>query len=78
VRRIFVTGGFADVTGDLCALLAEEAVNIGDLDAAGLEQHLSNLQDDLGFAKGDLARSAHIQKDIEITRAKIDAVKQAA
>ena len=74
VRRIFVSGGFVDVTGDLCAVLAEEAVNVNDLDRDVLAEKLKNLEDDLGFAKDDQAKSAHIQKSMDIVRAKLAAL----
>src|ERR1700744_4263440 len=32
VKKIFVSGGFADVTGTLCSVLAEEAVNVNEID----------------------------------------------
>lgn len=74
VRRIFVSGGFVDVTGDLCAVLAEEAVNVSDLDRDVLAEKLKDLEDDLGFAKDDAAKAAHIQKNMDIVRAKLAAV----
>src|ERR1700754_2419264 len=42
VRRIFVNGGFADVTPEGLTVLAEEAVDLADIDAARLEQDLKN------------------------------------
>lgn len=78
VRHIFVSGGFVDVTGDLCAVLAEEAVNVSDLDRDVLNENLKNLEDDLGFSKDDLSKAAHIQKNIDIVRAKLAALTQAA
>jgi len=78
VKRIFVSGGFVDVTGELCSVLAEEAVNLNDLDRASLEEKLKNLEDDMGFAKDDHAKASHIQKTIDIVRAKLAALAQAA
>ncbi len=78
MRRIFVSGGFVDITGDLCSVLAEEAVNVNDLDRAKLEEKLKDLEDDLGFAKDDHVKTAHIQRNIDIVRAKLAALVQAA
>lgn len=78
VRRIFVSGGFVDITGELCSVLAEEAVNVNDLDRASLEENLKNLEDDLGFAKEDHVKTAQIQRNIDIVRAKLAALLQAA
>ena len=70
-KKIFVSGGFADVSGAICALLAEEAVNVNDLDKAALEKQLHDLKDDLGFAKGDAVKSAIVQKQIALVQAKL-------
>jgi F-type H+-transporting ATPase subunit epsilon len=73
VRRIFVAGGFADVSPSLLSVLAEEAVNVSDLDKGALEQSLKNLEDDLSFAKDDPAKSALLSSQIDITKEKIKA-----
>ena len=57
-RRVFVNGGFADVTPEGLTVLAEEAVDLGDVEAAKLEQELKNAQDDVRDASGDVARAA--------------------
>lgn len=74
VTRIFVSGGFVDVTGDLCAVLAEEAVNVSSLDRDTLNQKLKDLEDDLGFAKDDLVKASSVQKNIDIVQAKLAAL----
>jgi F-type H+-transporting ATPase subunit epsilon len=58
VRRIFVNGGFADVTPDGLTVLAEEAVDLADIDPATLEQDLKNAQEDLRDANSDAKRDA--------------------
>jgi F-type H+-transporting ATPase subunit epsilon len=72
-RRIFVAGGFADVSPTLLSVLAEEAVDVADLSRSELEEKLKNLEDDLGFAKEDPTKAALLSKDIEITKAKLAA-----
>ena len=72
-KRIFVAGGFADVNPTLCSVLAEEAVNVDELDRGKLETELKNLEDDLGFNKADPLKAVTIQHQIDITRAKIQA-----
>ena len=52
-RRIFVNGGFADVTPDGLTVLAEEAIDVTDIDSAELEQQLKNAQEDLRDANSD-------------------------
>ncbi len=73
VRRIFIAGGFADVTPELCSVLAEEAVNVNDLDQAALTQEVANLNSDLNLAAED-ADKARIEKKIALVEAKLDAV----
>lgn len=78
VRKIFVSGGFADVNDNLCSVLAEEAVNLTDLDRDSLQTQLKDMEDDLDYAKADHVKAMSIQKNIDITRAKLDALAQAA
>ena len=50
-RRLFIRGGFADVTPAGLIILAEEAIDLADLDAAKLTQDLRDTQEDLNDAK---------------------------
>jgi F-type H+-transporting ATPase subunit epsilon len=52
-RRIFVNGGFADVTPDGLTVLAEDAVDLADVDSAGLEQDLKDAREDVDAARDD-------------------------
>lgn len=70
VRRIFIAGGFADVTATSCTILAEEAVNVSDLNVEALDKALANLKDDLGLAKDEMER-ARVSKKIMLVQAKI-------
>ena len=54
--RIFVAGGFAEVTGERCTVLAEEAVRVADLDRARLEQEIKDLAEDVADAKDEAAK----------------------
>jgi F-type H+-transporting ATPase subunit epsilon len=70
-RRIFVNGGFADVTPEGLTVLAEEAIDMADIDPAELERDLKNAQEDLRDANTD-ERRAYAQKALtrlEIMRA---------
>lgn len=73
-KRIFVAGGFADVSGALCSVLAEEAVNVNDIDRAATEQQVRDLEDDLGFAKDDPVKSAALRARLAVAQAKLAAV----
>jgi F-type H+-transporting ATPase subunit epsilon len=72
-RRIFVTGGFADITGTSCTVLAEEAVAVKDLNRADLEQTIRNLQEDMGMAANDLDKE-RIARKLAMTKSKLEAV----
>ena len=56
--RIFVAGGFCEVTGERCTVLAEEAVRVDDIDRSALEAELKNLREDAADAKSPEERSA--------------------
>nr|AQQ75093.1 hypothetical protein [uncultured bacterium] len=55
-RRIFVNGGFADVTPEGLTVLAEEAVDLSTVDVAELETQIKNAQDDLRDVNSDAKR----------------------
>ncbi len=57
-RRVFVNGGFADVTPDGLTVLAEDAVDLADVDAAGVDADLKNAREDVDAAKDDGRRDA--------------------
>lgn len=44
VQEFFVTGGFAEVSGEQASILAEEAVSRGDLTRAFLDQKLAEAE----------------------------------
>ena len=68
VERLFVRGGFAEVTAKTLTLLAEEAFMLADLDIAKVDQDLANLQEDIRDAKDDETR--------EKAQGKYDRLKQ--
>jgi F-type H+-transporting ATPase subunit epsilon len=46
VRKIFVNGGFADVTPAGLTVLAEDAVDLANVDVAKLEEDVADAKDD--------------------------------
>ena len=56
--RIFVAGGFCEVTGERCTVLAEEAVRVDDIDRGAIEAELKDLREDAADAKTPEERSA--------------------
>jgi len=60
--RIFVRGGFAEVTAKGLTVLAEHAVPLADLDAAKLDQEIADAQEDVTDAKSDESRQSAQEK----------------
>ncbi len=55
--RIFVAGGFAEVTPSRCTVLAEQAQPVAEIDRAAVEQQLKDARENLADAKDDGARA---------------------
>ena len=55
-RRIFVTGGVAEVTAARCTVLAEDAVPVEELHQGDLEQRIRDAEEDLEDAATDEER----------------------
>ncbi|GLR79461.1 F0F1 ATP synthase subunit epsilon [Azospirillum oryzae] len=77
VDRVFVAGGFAEVTEARCTVLAEEAVALTDLDRATVEKQIKDLSEDVDDSKSDAERAAAESK-LAVARAKLDALTQSS
>jgi F-type H+-transporting ATPase subunit epsilon len=73
VDRVFVAGGFAEVTETRCTVLAEEAVALADLDRVSVEKAIKDLSEDSDDSKSD-AEKAAIEAKLAVARAKLDAI----
>lgn len=71
--RIFVSGGFAEVTGERCTVLAEQAVPLKEIDRGAVQKVIEDLQRDLAEASDDRTRE-RIAVEIEVAEAKLAAV----
>ena len=69
-ERIFVAGGFAEVNGSRCTVLAEEAAPLRDIDVAELEVRLTAARSRLAAADNDEDRARH-SREITIVEAMI-------
>jgi len=69
-ERIFVAGGFAEVTAERCTVLAEQALPVGDLKRADIEGEIKSLKDRLAVADSDAERGA-IAARISLAEAKL-------
>ena len=56
-ERIFVAGGFAEMSNNKLTVLAEEAVPVGQIDRAKIEARLKDAREDFADAKTDQARA---------------------
>jgi F-type H+-transporting ATPase subunit epsilon len=61
-QRIFVRGGFAEVTPAGLTILAENAIPLAELDGAALDAEIANAQEDVADAKVDETRLAAQEK----------------
>jgi len=52
-QRIFVGGGFAEVTGERCTVLADEAMPVAEIDRAAAEKEIADLTEQLSVADPD-------------------------
>ena len=62
--RIFVRGGFADVTPAGLTILAEEAIKVADLDAQEIARRIKNAEEDLGDADTTETTRQHAQTEL--------------
>ena len=74
IERVFVAGGFAEVTPERCTVLAERAMLVAELDRAGAEKAIADARDDLADAKTDAARAA-AENEIAVGEAAIAAME---
>ena len=58
VERIFVRGGFADVSNDGLTILAEQAIPLAEVDAETLAREVKNAEEDVADAKDGAAKDA--------------------
>ena len=73
--RIFVGGGFAEVTERRCTVLADEALPVDDIDTGAVEKDLQELAEDLGEAADDAERT-RIEGKMAVGRAKLTAATE--
>ncbi len=72
VERLFVSGGFAEVTARACTVLADMAVPLDEIDRSVVEEQLEEAGAELAEATTEAARAA-AEKRIAVSRAMIAA-----
>ncbi|MBI1777277.1 MAG: F0F1 ATP synthase subunit epsilon [Proteobacteria bacterium] len=73
-ERIFVSGGFAEVTPERCTVLADEAIKVGEIDTAATEQLIKDLSEDVAEAKSEPER-LNASRQLDVARAKLKAAQ---
>lgn len=73
-QKIFISGGFADITATNLTVLAEEAVNVNDLNAAKLEKEIQDLNDEIKLSGDDAVKRAALLSRLSLATAKLAAV----
>ena len=76
-ERIFVAGGFAEVTSERCTVLAEQAIPVAEIDRAATDLVLKDAREDLGEAKAESERMA-AERTIAVAEAKLAALDSPA
>ena len=71
-KSIFVVGGFAEVSEGRCAVLAEEAISVDELDRSDAEARLQKANDALSAAESDVAKQT-AERDVQAAKAMIEA-----
>lgn len=71
-ERIFVTGGFAEVSHARCTVLAEEAVSVADVERPNLEAIIRELSEKIGEETSDVYRTELAQ--LTVAQAKLQNV----
>lgn len=67
--KIFIAGGFADVTEEQCTILAEQAIAVADIDEAALDRDIQDLKDELGVANDEEnVRKLHKRLDLALAK----------
>jgi len=77
VERIFVAGGFAEVTETRCTVLAEEAVPLAEVDVAATEKAIADDRDVLKDTRDEVERGK-LQDRIRDREAMLAAKRRAA
>ena len=76
VEKIFIAGGFADVSQANCTVLAEQAVPVSSLQADKLQAELAKLNEDMSLSDS-AEEKTRVAARLKLVHAMLDAVKAA-
>ncbi|MEO0412305.1 MAG: F0F1 ATP synthase subunit epsilon [Pseudomonadota bacterium] len=66
-EKLFVSGGFAEVSDNRLTILAEDAVAISDVNADDIRQQLADAREDLKDASDEAAQAKHAASVARLT-----------
>ncbi|MFN3889754.1 MAG: F0F1 ATP synthase subunit epsilon [Beijerinckiaceae bacterium] len=69
-QRLFVRGGFADVSAAGLTILAEQAIPVEDLSAERIDAEIRNAEEDLSDAQSDEGKRAAAEKIAQLREAR--------
>lgn len=72
-RRVFVSGGFSEVTSERCTVLADEAISLDEVDRRAAESRMQAAQQAVDDAGDDSNRVSAVA-ELEISRALLAAI----
>lgn len=75
--RIFVAGGFVEVTAERCTVLAEEAIPLDDIDRGEAESRLKDAELAVDDAGDDDDERAAAEAKLDVAKALIEALDSA-
>ena len=75
-EKLFVAGGFADISATQCTLLADEAIPLAKLDAVKLDEQVKTLDAQI-LATADAAEKTRLQARRAVAQSMLIAVKAA-
>lgn len=73
-EKIFIAGGFADVSQTNCTILAEEAVPVSKLNHDKLTAELDHITENLSLSDSDLEKIS-LNRKLVVVSAMLDALK---
>jgi F-type H+-transporting ATPase subunit epsilon len=72
-ERIFIGGGFAEVTATALTVLAEQAIPVSEIDRGAAERAVADAREDVEDAKDETAK-AIAQAELKVAEARLAAV----
>ena len=74
-QRVFVAGGFAEVSGERCTVLAEEAIPLADVTAEAAQERIDNAQKRIDAAETD-TEQAEAERELKAAEGMLAAAEK--